>query len=454
MEPEIVETSKNPDTDAVRKFKIRCDKSTTLPDVLAIDGLPKLNERRKNTRCVVTEVRVFPCEVHPLLEHAEWAVDVTYEVRPPRRVLMFICDRANWGRLEPLAAAIKERDDLELQVLSGGSSVLKRFGRAVDQLPNVVSEVYSEIEGSLLLTQARSCGLAMMDYAAEFYRLKPDLLLIVGDRYQALAAITAAATMNICTVHLQGGEVSGSADEVYRHMITKAASYHVPATDEAARNILRMGERPESILAIGCPSADLAAEVDYDDEPDGPILCVFHPTTTENGSEREQMTEVLRALQGVPHQVELLWPNCDAGSDEISKAIRMWMDQYKAKGLDLSWLTTIKNLPPAEYLARLANARCAVGNSSSFCRDGTFFGVPTVLIGNRQEGRETGCNVIRVPCEKAAISAAIEQQLSHGRYPASDLYGEPGISEVIAEKLATVELYSQKRLYYPVEVAS
>lgn len=446
MVPEIVETSKNPDTDAVRKFKIRCDKSTALPDVLAIDGLPKLNERRKNTRCVVTEVRVFPCEVHPLLEHAEWAVDVTYEVRSPRKVLMFICDRANWGRLEPLAAAIQERDDLELQVLAGGSSVLKRFGRAADQLPNVVSEVYSEIEGSLLLTQARSCGLAMMDYAAEFHRLKPDLLLLVGDRYQALAAATAAATMRIPMLHIQGGEISQCADNKYRHMITKAADFHWPATEKAMENLLRMAEPESSIIGLGCPGSDIAAQIDVDDEADGPILCIYHPNTSEPGSERQQMLEVLHALQGVPGRVLCWWPNVDAGSDEVGKAIRIWMDEYKSKGLDLGWFETVKNMTPDKYLEAVANARCLCGNSSSFARDSSYFGTPCVLVGKRQAGRETGPNVTPVACERTAIREAVEMQLEHGRYPLSDVYGDGEVSERIAEALATMDLSAHKEL--------
>lgn len=375
-----------------------------------------------------------------------------------RKVCVILVDRANLGRLSPVLRAIADHPDLDLQIVCAGSMLLPRFGSPVDLVRKeyeVHGEVWCEIEGSTLGTMADGIGYAIPLFGQQFQRLQPDLIIAIGDRYEMLAAVISAAYRNIPICHIQGGECSGSIDESARHCITKLSQFHVPATWRARMNLCLLGEHPESIIATGCPSADLAAEVsiddDEDDKPTGPILCVYHPTTTE-GDNREQMVQVLKALAAVPHAAQLWWPNVDAGSDGISKAIRVWMDQYKDKGLSLDWLTTIKNLAPAEYLHRLANTRCAIGNSSSFVRDSSFFGTPVVLVGNRQEGRECGPNVLRVKCGKEFIVSAIEQQLEHGRYPASDLYGEPGISELIADKLATVRLYSQKRLYYPVEV--
>lgn len=374
-----------------------------------------------------------------------------------RKVCCILVDRANYGRMKSVMQAIDARDDLELQTICAGSMLLPDHGqggvRPVDIVKrdgfSVDGEVWCEIRGSTLGTMADSIGYAIPLFGAHLERLNPCIVAVIGDRYEALAAVIAASYRNHFVVHLQGGERSGSADENARHAITKLSNAHVPATEEAARNLVRMGEHSDHVLCIGCPSADLAAEIEYDDEPDGPVMCIYHPNTMEYGTEAEQMHEVLSAVSQVPGQVELWWSNPDAGSDSLNKAIRVWMNEYKARGLSLDWLTTIKNLPPEKYLERLANTKCAVGNSSSFCRDAGFFGSPVVLVGNRQSGRECGPNVLRVKCGKEFIRSAIEQQLEHGRYPASDLYGEPGVSEEIAEKLATVELYSQKRLYYP-----
>jgi len=301
-------------------------------------------------------------------------------------------------------------------------------------------------------------GFGVVEFAGEFQRLAPDLILLIGDRYEALAAAIAAAYMNICIVHIQGGEVSGSIDESARHAITKFAHFHFPSTRRSAEYLLRMGENPESILGIGCPSSDIARDLEgplpaeylngsgsgAHIDPERPFqLVIFHPTTTEYGGEQAQMRELLLALELVQLPTVLLWPNIDAGSDQISKAIRIFRDQ-SAPG----WLRTLTNLRPDHYLHVLANATCAIGNSSSFVRDASYFGSPVVLVGNRQEGRESDVHVLRVAPRSADIARAIRRQLRMGRYPASTLYGDGQVSARIADALVRVTPYRQKRLHY------
>src|SRR5882724_6680175 len=157
--------------------------------------------------------------------------------------------------------AIAAHQELELQVLAAGTMVLERFHQPVQVVREdgfqVDGEVYIELEGSTPVTMAKSVGFGVVEFASEFHRLKPDLVLLIGDRYEALAAAIAAAYMNIPLVHLQGGEVSGSIDESARHAITKFAQFHFPATRRAADYLVRMGERPETILGVGCPSSDI-----------------------------------------------------------------------------------------------------------------------------------------------------------------------------------------------------
>jgi UDP-hydrolysing UDP-N-acetyl-D-glucosamine 2-epimerase len=376
-----------------------------------------------------------------------------------------LVDRANYGRLKPVMRAIASHPKLELQVLAAGTMVLERFDLPVrvvreDGFP-VDGEVYIELEGSTPTSMAKSVGFAVVEFASEFQRLKPDIVLLIGDRYETLAAAVAAAYMNICIAHIQGGEVSGSIDESARHAITKFAHFHFPSTRRSAEYLVRMGERPDTILAIGCPSSDIAREIDRKLDPkvvnsrgsgawidvNQPfLLAVFHPTTTEYGGERAQMEELLKALHLLEIQTILLWPNIDAGADHVSKAIRVFRDRVKP-----TWLRTLINLPPENYLKVLANTACAVGNSSSFVRDASYFGTPVVLVGSRQDGRETAEHVVRVPPVAEEIADAVRAQLSHGRYPPSTLYGDGHVSERIARALAEVELYIQKRLYYVFE---
>src|SRR6478752_8945619 len=162
--------------------------------------------------------------------------------------------------MKPVMQALKDREALELQVLATGTMVLERFDEPVRVVRGdgftIDSEIYIELEGSTPTTMAKSIGFGMVEFASEFHRLKPDVVVLIGDRYEALAAAIAAAYMNITLVHIQGGEVSGSIDESARHAITKFAHFHFPSTKRAADYLVRMGERPQHILGTGCPSSD------------------------------------------------------------------------------------------------------------------------------------------------------------------------------------------------------
>ena len=379
-----------------------------------------------------------------------------------RRVCVVLVDRANYGRLKPVMRAIDAEEGLELQVLAAGTMVLERFDQPVRVVREhgfrVDGEVYLELEGSIPATMAKSLGFGIVEFAGELHRLKPDLVVLIGDRYEALAAALAAAYMNVTMVHFQGGEVSGSIDESARHAITKLAHYHVPSTARAKDYVIRMGERESTVLGVGCPSSDLAAHLDISFDPElvngrgsgatidfsKPfLLVVYHPTTTEYGGEHDQMWALLSALGEVRVQTLLLWPNIDAGSDHISKAIRRFR-----VGQDAPWLRTVTNIPPDEYLKILASAACAVGNSSSFVRDAGYFGTPIVLVGNRQNHRECDEHVTRVVPERQAIADAIKAQLAHGRYERSTLYGDGRVCERVVPRLREIELYRQKHLAY------
>ena len=383
------------------------------------------------------------------------------------KVCVVLVDRANYGRLKPVMAAIRRKPQLCLQVVATGTMVLERFGLSAqvvrqDGFP-IDAEVYMELEGNTPATMAKSLGFGIVEFSGTLQRLEPDVVVIIGDRYEALAAAISAAYMNICIVHIQGGEVSGSIDESARHAITKLAHFHVPSTKLAAEYLLRMGERPDTILTIGCPSSDLAREMETSLPPEVVngtgagawidaerpfLLAVFHPTTTEYGGERGQMEELLASLEELAMPTVLLWPNIDAGSDHISKAIRVFRSESRP-----DWLRTLTNLAPDDYLRVLARASCAIGNSSSFVRDAGYFGTPVVLVGNRQEGREVGPNTLHAAPHAAGIASLVRAQIAHGRYAPSALYGDGFVAEWVANAIAQLQRYSQKRLHYIHEAA-
>lgn len=379
-----------------------------------------------------------------------------------RKVCVVLVDRANYGRLWPVMRAIQRHPHLELQTLCAGTMLLERFGRAekiveADGFP-VDGRVYMELEGSVPATMAKSVGLGVLEFTNEFQRLAPDIVLVIGDRYEALAGAIAAAYMNLSLAHIQGGEVSGSIDESARHAITRFAHLHFPNTRRAAEYIVRMGEDPAHVHNFGCPVGDYIRGLDTHLPPDllarlgvGPafdlnqgfLLVIYHPVTTSYGTERRKVEQLVQALDELQRPTLWIWPNIDAGSDDISKALRVYREHTAN-----DWLHLIKNLDPVTFQKCLKRADCAVGNSSSFIRDTTFSGTPVVLVGDRQLGREHGENLMVVPAEKAPILEAIHRQLAHGRYDPSDLYGAGGAADNIAETLATFIPYRQKRLHY------
>ncbi len=383
-------------------------------------------------------------------------------MKQARKICVVLVDRANYGRLWPVMRAITRHPALELQTLCAGTMLLERFGQAEkiveqDGFP-VSARVYMELEGSVPATMAKSVGLGIIEFTNEYQRLKPDVVLLIGDRYEALAAAIAAAYMNIPVAHIQGGEVSGSIDESARHAITKFAQLHFPSTQRSADFIIRMGERPDYVFNYGCPSGDYIRTLDTELPADlltklgvGPVfdvnqpflLAIYHPVTTGFGTERAKVEQLIQALDELQHPTVWIWPNIDAGSDDISKALRIHRERRKS-----TWLHLVKNLDPITFQKCLKRAACAVGNSSSFIRDSTFSGTPVLLVGDRQVGREFGENLIAVEPDQMAIRAGLERQLAHGRYPVSNLYGNGDAAVRMADCLAGFQPYAQKQLDY------
>ena len=383
-----------------------------------------------------------------------------------RKICVVIHSRAKYGRIKSVMRAIDIHPELELQLLVGSSALLYRFGSVIDIIrgdgfkENAV--VHSILEGETPTTMAKSTGMAITELATHFENLKPDIVVTVADRFETLSTAVAASYMNITLAHSQGGEVTGSIDESVRHAITKLAHIHFPATERAKEYLLRMGEQEETVHLTGCPAIDLVAESDLALPEDlfnrtsgvgdelttkkDYIIVLQHPVTTEFGSGFKQIQETLEAAHDVSKtgmQIVWLWPNVDAGSDDISKGIRMFRDREEAKNMHF-----YKNFTPEDYVLLLANARCIVGNSSSGLREGAFLGTPCVNIGTRQSGRERAANVIDVKCDANEIKTAIDNQLKHGRYESSHLVGDGTAGTQIANILATSNLKIQKQISY------
>jgi len=345
----------------------------------------------------------------------------------------------------------------------GASALLDRYGSVVELIENdgfrVDARVYMLIEGETPSTMAKSTGLALVELPTVFQNLMPDIIVTVGDRFETMATALASSYMNIPLAHTMGGEVSGTIDESVRHAITKLAHIHFPACTGARDIILRMGENPDSVYVTGCPRMDLVAEVLHGEQEldknlfeegvggvfdlrEPFLLLSQHPVTTEYGDGERQINETLDACRQMDMPTIGIWPNADAGSEDIARGIRKFREHHKS-----SKFRFYKNLPIDTYIKLMQRTACMVGNSSSAIREGAFIGTPAVNIGTRQAGRQRGRNVIDVDYSSAEITAAIRQSLGES-YESDAVYGDGHAGKRIADVLATCSTDIQKRLHY------
>ena len=377
-----------------------------------------------------------------------------------KKICVVVASRANYGRVKYLMKAIKAHPKLELVLIVGASALLDRFGNITkiieDDGFNINRSIHYIIEGENLTTQAKSTGLGIIELASAFESLKPDALVSVADRFETMATAIASTYMNIPLIHLQGGEVSGNIDDRVRHAITKLADFHFVATDKSSKRVISMGENPDCVFNYGCPSIDVLANEKLNinnkimhkelgagvpinwDKPY--ILMLQHPVTTSFGHGFSQVTETLNALKSIPElQKIVMWPNIDAGSDDISKGIR----HFREGNMNES-IYYYKNFSPENYARVLKNALCCVGNSSSFIREGSFLGVPAVLVGDRQIGREHGKNVNFADYNTEQILQKIKFHIKHGRFESDPLFGDGTAGKKIAEELSRINFSKVK----------
>jgi UDP-hydrolysing UDP-N-acetyl-D-glucosamine 2-epimerase len=317
------------------------------------------------------------------------------------------------------------------------------------------------VEGENLVTSAKSTGLGLVELATVFDNLAPDVVVTVADRFETLATAVAAAYSNLPVAHVQGGEVTGSIDEKVRHAVTKLADLHMVSTERAADYVRRLGEDPASVFVTGGPDIDLAAEVrDAERHPLDPFeryggvgerfaldsgyaVVLQHPVTTSYREAYAQVTETLHAMHDLGVPTLWFWPNVDAGSDGVSKGIRVFRERERPAAMHF-----FRNMPPEDFLRLLLGAGALVGNSSVAIREGSFLGIPAVDVGDRQRGRERGRNVVSVGYDRREIAAAVTRQMEHGPYESDTLYGDGKAGARIAELLATRPLGIEKRLCY------
>jgi UDP-hydrolysing UDP-N-acetyl-D-glucosamine 2-epimerase len=383
-----------------------------------------------------------------------------------KKICTVIGSRANYSSIKSAMQSIKEHPQLELQLVCVASALLDRYGQVVNLIERdgfrIDEKLHILVEGETPGTMVKSTGMGLIELSSAFDRLRPDVVITVGDRFETMATTLAAAYMNIPVAHTMGGEVSGTIDESIRHAVTKFAHIHFPASREAAERIVKLGERPDTVFRVGCPRIDLVAEILSRDrngmderifdlgvgvplDLTRPFVIISqHPVTTEYGEGERQITATLAAVRTCHLAAIVLWPNADAGSEDIARGIRKWRERGFADDMHF-----FKNLPTDTYIRLMSRTACLIGNSSSGIREGAFIGTPVVNIGTRQTARERGGNVLDVPHDEGVIADAVMAQKKQGRRPMEDIYGDGTAGRKIADILANLgPVPVQKRITY------
>ncbi len=377
----------------------------------------------------------------------------------PLKIALVTTTRADWGILAPLARALDSHDRVSLTILAGNMHLLPKFGMTVCEiekehfadvrrLETVVSEDDSAFSNAITTGQITQAA------ARAFRDVGPDLVILLGDRYEMLGIATAAAVMTIPIVHLHGGEVSaGANDDFFRHAISKLSTIHFTATERSRERLIAMGEQPDRVFNVGALGVMNALTVPvmtldeinrtldgFEVEPDKTILVTYHPVTLDpDGHDPiRQLNELLSAFDRFPDlKILFTYPNNDAGGHRIIERIEHYGNENPGR------VKVIPSLGQRRFLSVLRYVKAMVGNSSGGILEVPSTGTVTIDVGTRQLGRERAASVINVAVDADAIARAINEVLSGKIKPLSNPednpYYQPDTLNRMVEILTSVD---------------
>lgn len=380
-----------------------------------------------------------------------------------RKVAVVTGSRATYGYTRRIMKLIKKSERLDLQLVVTGMHLLKEYGSSVDEILRdglaPAARVDMTVGGDTPTAWAKSLGVEIQSLAQVFDILRPDVVLLEGDRAEILAAAVAAVYMNLPVAHIQSGDLSGHIDGSARHAITKLAHIHLPSCEDSAERVRKMGEEPWRIFNVGAPQLDDIVRGKrippkelgriFDLDFSAPVVLVIqHPVLTETAEAAAQMRETMEAVKASGLPSLIIYPNVDAAGQEIIKVVR----EYEGNPM----IRARANLDRHVFLSVMAAAAVLVGNSSAGILEAPSFKLAAVNIGTRQTDRMRACNVIDVPeFDRKKILRAIRKALHDRAYLArlrtcANPYGDGHSSERIVKILARVDLdrFLFKRMTY------
>ena len=370
-----------------------------------------------------------------------------------RKVAVMTGTRADFGLLRPLLAELDSRGDVTLQLIATGTHLSDAHGRTVGEITaagfSVAAEVSIWSEDDSSLGASIDTGNAVAEFSKTLASLQPDVVVVLGDRLEAFAMATAAVVLQIPVAHIHGGELTlGAMDDSLRHAITKLSYLHFATTDEHAERIVRMGEEPSRVYNFGAPVLDRLSGMHFTTKEEleakfGVVfgartaLMTFHPAAFDEAPALEMFEELLAAIEAM-HECHFIFTgtNNDIGSDQV----RERMAAFVAANADR--VSFIESFGQQGYLSAMHHVDLVVGNSSSTVLEAPLLGTPSVLVGNRQEGRPLAASVIKAHADRSELLQSMRKAI--GAEFAAEFegqgtpFGQAGFAKKAAEVLASV----------------
>lgn len=369
-----------------------------------------------------------------------------------RKICIITGTRAEWGLLTRLAGLIKASATMELQIIATNMHLSERYGLTYKEIEadgfQIDYKVPMEATGDTAGDTVRSMGAAMNGFAEAYDALQPDMLVVLGDRYEILAAVSAALIFKIPVAHLHGGEITeGAFDDAIRHAITKMSHLHFTSTEAYRERVIQLGEQPDRVFNVGAMGVENIKQIPLWSQEEtekslggfaldrNTILVTYHPVTLENDTAESQIEALLEALDRLPHvRVVFTMPNSDTGNHIIGEKIINWCTKNTDRSV---WFTS---LGLKRYLSTLQYIGAVAGNSSSGIIEVPSFGIPTLDIGERQKGRIAADSVVHCAPTKEAIHDNLLQMV--GKIPTfvANPYEQPNTAEAIVGQIENTSL--------------
>ena len=357
-----------------------------------------------------------------------------------KKVLFLTGTRADYGKIKAFMKEVDENPELDCRVFATGMHTLERYGFTVEEIrKDGFEDIYMYV--NQIIGEPMDMVLANTIHGLSRYvhDSPPDLIILHGDRVEALAGAIVGSLRNIHTVHIEGGEVSGTADEIMRHAITKLSHSHFVANEEAKARLVQMGEQTDNIYITGSPDIDIMLSDDlpelcdvksyYDIDYPEYAISIYHPVTTELDTLGLHIKSYVDALVESKQNVVVIFPNNDEGTDIIQNELERLQNNRLFRCLP--------SMKFEAFLTLLKNAKFIIGNSSAAIREAPVYGVPTINIGSRQDGRYDGKTIINTSHDYSDILSSITKASKMDNNEVSTYFGSGNSRKLFSELLRT-----------------